>query len=96
MGSYTLSQRADEDILQIARSSAQHWGALRTERYILGLHAACERLAEYPDIGRKIDNIRPGYLQMESASHAIFYRKTGTGILIVRVLHERMDVKRHL
>jgi toxin ParE1/3/4 len=39
---------------------------------------------------------RAGYFQIESASHAIFYRKTDTGILIVRVLHERMDFKRHL
>ena len=33
---------------------------------------------------------------MGSASHAIFYRKTETGILIVRVLHERMDFTRYL
>ena len=71
-------------------------GLARAEYYILSLHEAFERLAEFPDMGRNDDEIRPGYLQIESASHAIFYRKTETGILIVRVLHERMDFRRHL
>ena len=96
MGSYTLSQKADDDILYIARTSVQQWGLARAERYILSLHEAFERLAEFPHMGRNADEIRPGYLQIESASHAIFYRKTETGILIVRVLHERMDFTRHL
>ena len=47
-------------------------------------------------MGRTVDNIRPGYLQMESASHVVFYRKIETGILIVRVLHECMDAMRRL
>ena len=96
MGSYTLSQKADDDIMHIARASVQQWGLARAERYILNLHEAFERLAEFPDMGRAVDEIRPGYLLMESASHVIFYRKTETGILIVRVLHERMDFTHHL
>lgn len=96
MGSYTLSQKADDDIQHIARISVQQWGLARAERYLLSLHEAFERLAEFPGMGRTVDEIRPGYLQMESASHAIFYRKTGAGILIVRVLHERMNFMRHL
>ena len=38
----------------------------------------------------------PPLSQMESASHAICYRETDSGILIVRVLLERMDFTRHL
>ena len=96
MGSYALSQKADDDILHIARASMQQWGLARAERYILSLHEAFERLADFPDMGRNVDDIRPGYLRIENASHAIFYHKTETGILIVRVLHERMDFTRHL
>ena len=47
-------------------------------------------------MGRNADEIDPGYLHIESASHAIFYHKIETGIPIVRVLHERMDFTRHL
>lgn len=96
MDSYTLFQKADDDILHIARASVQQWGLARAERYILSLHESFERLAEFPDVGRNANKISPGYLQMESASHTIFYRKIENGILIVRVLHERMDFTRHL
>ncbi len=72
------------------------WGFARSEIYIMGLHETFERLAEFPDMGRNVDHIRAGYMQMESGRHAIFYRKIESSILIVRVLHERMDFVRHL
>ena len=40
--------------------------------------------------------IRPGYRKIETTNHSDFYRKTEDGVLIVRVLHQRMDFGRHL
>lgn len=60
------------------------------------LHQAFENLATYPDLGRSIKDIPPGYLRFESESHAVFYRKEAPGILIVRVLHQRMQAEQHL
>ena len=74
----------------------KRWGLARAEQYIHALHEAFERLAEFPNLGRDASDIRPGYLRMGSGSHSVFYRKTERGILIVRVLHERMDFSRHL
>ncbi len=96
MGSYTLSEAADEDIEAIARSSLEQWGVTRAEMYVLGLHAAFERLAEFPDLGRDANVIHPGYRRIETGRHVVFYRPTGHGVLIVRVLHDRMDFRRHL
>ena len=72
MCSYALSQKADEDIATIARDSVEKWGLARAERYVLELHDAFERLSEFPDMGRRVDEVRPGYLQWGSASHVIF------------------------
>ena len=96
MSSYTLSGEADADIEGIAQDSLQRWGLAHTEKYILGFHEAFQRLAEFPDIGRNASYIRSGYMRMETASHSVFYRKTEGGLLIVRVLHQRMDFARHL
>jgi toxin ParE1/3/4 len=96
IGSYTLSRKADADVQDIAEESVKRWGLARAEQYILALHEAFERLAKFPNLGRDASEIRPGYLRMESGSHSVFYRKTKSGVLIVRVLHERMDFKRHL
>lgn len=96
MGSYTLSQEADADLEEIAANSVEQWGVARAETYLLGLHETFGRLAEFPDMGRDAGHIRPGYRRIETARHLVFYLKTVTGVLIVRVLHQSFDVKRHL
>ena len=96
MGSYALSEEADADITHIARASIDQWGFARAELYILSLHAAFERLVDFPDMGRDAGHIRAGTMRLESAHHVVFYRKSSIGILILRVLHQRMDFKRHL
>lgn len=96
MGDYALSRTADADIQAIAEFSLQQWGFARTEQYILGLHETFRILAEFPDLGRDANDIRTGYRRIETASHSVFYRKTETGVLIVRVLHQHMDFRRHL
>ncbi|MDE1150047.1 MAG: type II toxin-antitoxin system RelE/ParE family toxin [Azospirillaceae bacterium] len=96
MTEYALSKRADSDLVQIARTSLAQWGPVQAERYIGGLHELFLRLAEFPNLGRNAGDIRSGYLRIESAAHIVFYKQTVDGILIVRVLHERMDFSRHL
>ena len=96
MGRYTLSGEADADIRDIAESSLQQWGIARAETYILGLHAAFRRLAELPGMGQEIGDVRPGYMRMQAGSHSVFYRNTEDGILIVRVLPQRLQFGRHL
>ena len=86
MGSYTLSGGADADIESIAQYSLREWGLARAEDYVLGLHDAFQRLAEFPDMGRDASPIRAGYMRIEAASHSVFYRKIGDGVLIVRYL----------
>ncbi|WP_445738954.1 type II toxin-antitoxin system RelE/ParE family toxin [Neorhizobium tunisiense] len=46
--------------------------------------------------GRKIDGIKRGYLALAYESHFIVYRETSKTIFIVRVLHQRMNIGRHL
>ena len=41
--------------------------------------------------------IRPGYLKLAAGSHTLFYRLTDDRqVDVVRVLHQRIDVDRHL
>lgn len=93
---YVLSKEADDDILQIGRDSIDRWGWDRTERYLEDLHHAFETLAEFPALGKGADHIREGYRRFESGSHSVFYREMEFGVLIVRILHNRMMPKIHL
>ena len=61
------------------------------------LQRATELAAMNPQIGRACDEIRPGYRKLAAGSHTLYYRVTPDGIIdVVRVLHQRKDVDRHL
>ncbi len=91
-----LSPRSKRDLDGIWDFSNERWGAKRANRYIDDIRIKMEKVAEKPELGRKCDDICPGYFGIPSGSHMIFYRRAGSGIRILRVLHQRMDSKRHL
>ena len=47
-------------------------------------------------ITRARDDLWPGILMVTSGRHSIFFETDDARILIVRVLHDRMDYRRHL
>jgi toxin ParE1/3/4 len=42
------------------------------------------------------DDVRPDYRKYPVGSHILFYRVTKAAIVVVRILHQRMDVERHI
>ena len=93
---YRLSRKANADIRQIARAAMVTWGEAVTETYLLGLHAMFGRLSDQPGIGRPATVARPGLMRFEAQRHIVFYRATVDGIVVIRLLHDRMDPARHL
>jgi toxin ParE1/3/4 len=91
-----LTPRAKADIDDIWSHSQAQWGEERTERYIRDLWRSAERLADDPRRGRPCDEIRPGYIRHAAGSHVIFARLHGDTLIVVRILHQRMDFDRHL
>lgn len=97
MSGYLLSAAAQADLEQIWDYTHEHWGVDQAERYLRELQRAIERAAANPRIGRACDEIRPGYRKLAAGSHVLFYRATTEDVIdVVRVLHQRMDVDRHL
>jgi toxin ParE1/3/4 len=90
-----LTAAAAKDIESILDQSAVEFGLLRTEKYYESLKRCLELLSENPGMGTTADNVRPGYRRFSHESHVVFYRLSESGILVVRVLHARMDVGRH-
>jgi toxin ParE1/3/4 len=74
----------------------KQWGIEQAKRYIHSLTLAFDNLATFPETGRAASDIRQGYFRFDSGSHAVFYRKAAPGILIMRVLHQRMQPEHHL
>ena len=90
MASIRFSVRARADLRDIAAYTVQTWDAAQADRYLARLEGFCERLAAMPVHGRSCDEIRPGLLRAQQASHVVFFRREAVGILVCRVLHKRM------
>lgn len=96
MADYRLSLLAQEDLAGIADYTIETFGLRQARRYRDELDTCFHNLAENPRIGRCADRLAPGLRRFEHKSHAVFYTEYNDGVLIVRVLHARMDASLHL
>jgi toxin ParE1/3/4 len=93
---FVLSPRAVRDLDAIWSFTVERWGSNQASTYLHSIESAANRVCEAPNLGRPIDFIRKGYFTYPVGSHCLFYRLTSEGIEIIRILHQRMDLKRHL
>ena len=95
--SFYLTHKAKADLQSIGRYTAIKWGINQRNIYLTQIDRCFHDLSDSPDLGRVCDFIRKGYRKYKVGKHLIFYRHAGADqIEIVRILHERMDVKIHL
>jgi toxin ParE1/3/4 len=96
MAEYRLTPAAQQDLDDIFEHSVAEWGVHVALRYTDDLQAAFVLLANAPQRGRGCDTIRSGYRRLGVGSHVVYYKTTGYGIAVIRILHQRMDALRHL
>lgn len=97
MRPYLLTFAARKDVIDIGRFTAEKWGKRQRDKYLKQLDDAFKLLGRQPDIGRDADGIKPGYKKFSQGSHIIYYRAgTESRVVIVRILHNSMDVDQHL
>ena len=96
MASFRLRQRADADLISIWHWTHDKWSPSQADEYIDSLTAMMAMLADDPTRGRAADTVSPGLYRMNCQAHVIFYRRVSEGVEIVRVLHGRMNLPRHL
>lgn len=95
MKAIVFSPAAETDIHEIWDYSADNWGPDQADHYTDALHDAYHALAAGRKRGRVVD-IRPNYLKVTTGSHVIYYRENGDRLEIIRILHAKQDVERHL
>ena len=93
---YVLSRLAQEDIEALLESSLAYFGEQQTQQYVSGLENHLDLLTSRPELGVDVSEVREGYRKFPYASHVIYYTVRDKGIYVVRLLHSRMDEKRHI
>lgn len=95
MASYRLSPLAESDLEQIWLYTLNEWSLDQANLYLGQIMDAIEELASGRKQGRKLD-IRDGYLKFAVGRHFVFFRRAEGMTDVIRVLHQSMDVVRHL
>lgn len=92
MSRFKLSTQAAQDLediwIYIAQDSEQAADALIDE-----IIQRLPKLAAFPDMGRKRDDLLKGLRSFPVKSYVLFYRRIQEGIEIFRILHGRRDIK---
>ncbi len=91
-----LLAAARSDLESISRFTEKECGAVRKARYMATIRSRRSARLEHPELGTRRGDLGTGYRTLLAGSHAIFYRLVREEIHVVRVLHQRMDHRRHL
>lgn len=87
---------AEADLIGIWLYTFETWSEAQAERYLGALERGIRDLAKAPEGGKRRDALREGYWSKKLEHHIVFYTFTDEEVRIRRVLHEVMDVDRHL
>lgn len=95
VNNYDLSEKAKADLRGIWNFTDDRWGEQQADTYYREIIKTIELLAMGDRQGRKAD-VRDGYLKYPIGRHFVYFTRENDRIKVVRVLHQSMDVDRHL
>ncbi|HUH75647.1 MAG TPA: type II toxin-antitoxin system RelE/ParE family toxin [Chitinophagales bacterium] len=92
-----LRQEAIDDLNNIWNYTFEKWSENQADLYYATIKFACKGIGENPDIGKEYFEISRKLLGLKSGKHIIFYHLISENeIEVIRILHERMDLKNRL
>lgn len=89
MISYTLTKRAEDDLLALFLDGIEMFGLMQAQRYKDELEHCFQLIASRPQMGRPAPSIGAGVRRHEHQSHVILYEETGRTIVILAVVPAR-------
>ena len=94
---YFLSNKAVEDLSNIWDYTYEIWSENQADKYYKLLIDFCKEISENPRIGKNYDKIDKNIRGCQASHHIVFYKITEKNeILIIRILHENMDLKNRI
>jgi toxin ParE1/3/4 len=92
---YRLSPLAESDLEEIWLYTFKHWSTQQANTYHHNLIEAFEGLANGTKKGRPT-NVLPHFKKYLCGSHMIYFQDYPNHLDVIRILHQRQDVERHL
>jgi toxin ParE1/3/4 len=93
----SFRQKANEDLNNIWNYTYENWSENQADKYYETIRYACQEIGKNPELGKFYNGISRNLLGLKSGKHIIFYHSISEKeIEIIRILHERMDLKNRL
>ena len=97
MAKFKFTNNAVKDLSDIWNYTAETWSESQADKYYKLILNACSAIVKKPQIGKIYEEIYPELKGKKASKHVIFYRiMEDQSIEIVRILHERIDLKNKL
>jgi len=94
---FKFTKKAVQDITTIWNYTYDKWSENQANNYYKEIIQHCNTIAKNPTLGRNYFGVLETLKGSKVNRHIIFYRILETKeIEIERILHERMDLKKHL
>jgi len=92
-----LSPEAENDLEIIYKYTYENWGLKQADYYQDQLYNSMSQVCKNPNIGRVYEHSDYAYKIITTNKHLVFYRITNDKkCIVVRILHERMDLDLHI
>jgi len=92
----TLSPKARQDFIDILRYTGKTWGRAQLLIYRDKINDALQAIGSNPQLGHHRDDLLPTHLAYLVGSHIIIYRPGADAVGVVRILHQRMSLAKHV
>jgi len=89
---YIITGQARKDLAEINGFMVED-DAQAANRFLATFSRKCFMLAQFPEMGRRWDEIRPPLRSFPIGTYLIFYRQISSGIEVVRVLSGYRDLE---
>ena len=96
MKSIKYARRAKTDLEDITDYTARTWGAHQAKKYLQAIRTQIKGIANGDIISQPLQVARTGMFKCRVNRHFIIFEETDNQIRIIRILHEAMDVPRHV
>lgn len=97
MGSYTLTNKAVQDLSAIWEYTIDTWSEKQADKYYFMLLDSCQDIADGKVTGKSYPDIIPAIFGYRAGQHILFYRKLSADkVEITRILHAQMDLKNRI
>lgn len=97
MAKVIFRQEAINDLTDIWNYTFKAWSENLADKYYDAIKAACEFIGENSNLGKIYTEISKNLFGFKSGKHIIFFHQISENeIEVIRILHERMDLKTKL